>query len=40
MQQALDQLMALCDELEAKLQQSQSDGKKPMEAVVAHLAAA
>ncbi len=33
----VDQLMALCDELEAKLNQSQTDGAKLMEAVVAGL---
>ena len=36
----VDQLMALCDELEAKLDQSQTDGAKLMEAVVAGLAGA
>jgi len=33
----VDQLMALCDELEAKLKQSHTDGGKLMEAVVAEL---
>ena len=33
----VDQLMALCDELESKLNQSQTDGAKLMEAVVAGL---
>jgi type I restriction enzyme S subunit len=33
----LNQLMALCDELEAKLNQSHTDGAKLMEAVVAEL---
>ncbi len=32
-----DQLMALCDDLESKLKQSQTDGEKLMEAVVAEL---
>ena len=36
----VDQLMALCDELEAKLNQSQTDGAKLMEAVVAGLVGA
>ena len=34
------QLMALCNELEAKLNQSQTDGVKLMEAVVAELVGA
>jgi len=33
----VDQLMALCDDLESKLKQSQTDGEKLMEAVVAEL---
>jgi len=33
----VDQLMALCDELEAKLKQSQIDGAKLIEAVVGKL---
>ena len=36
----VDQLMALCDELEAKLNQSQTDGAELMEAVVAELVGA
>ena len=36
----VDQLMALCDELESKLNQSQTDGAKLMEAVVAELVGA
>ena len=36
----VDQLMALCDKLEAKLNQSQTDGAKLMEAVVAGLVGA
>ena len=36
----VDQLMSLCDELEAKLKQSQSDSKRLMEAVVRELVAA
>jgi len=36
----VDQLMALCDELEAKLKQSHTDGAKLMEAVVAELVGA
>ena len=36
----VDQLMALCDDLEAKLDQSQTDGAKLMEAVVAELVGA
>ena len=33
----VDQLMTFCDELESKLNQSQTDGAKLMEAVVAGL---
>jgi type I restriction enzyme S subunit len=33
----VDQLMALCDELEVKIEQSQTDGEKLMEAVVGEL---
>ncbi|MDO9517113.1 MAG: hypothetical protein Q7J10_03580 [Methanosarcinaceae archaeon] len=36
----VDQLLALCDELELKLKQSQTDGAKLMEAVVAGLVGA
>nr|AAU83219.1 putative restriction modification enzyme S subunit [uncultured archaeon GZfos27A8] len=36
----VDQLMALCDELEAKIEQSQTDGEILMEAVVHQLVAA
>jgi len=36
----VDQLMALCDELEARLVQAQTDGGKLMEAVVHHVLAA
>jgi type I restriction enzyme S subunit len=36
----VDQLMPLCDELEAKLDQSQTDGAKLMGAVVAELVGA
>ena len=35
----VDQLMALCDDLEAKLKQSQTDGEKLMAAVVHQLVA-
>jgi type I restriction enzyme S subunit len=35
----VDQLMALCDELEAGLVQAQTDGGKLMEAVVHHVLA-
>ena len=35
----VDQLMALCDELEAKLAQSQTDGAGLMEAVVGAIVA-
>jgi len=35
----VDQLMALCDELEAGLVQTQSEGGKLMEAVVHHVLA-
>jgi len=35
----VDQLMALCDELEAGLAQAQTDGGKLMEAVVHHVLA-
>ena len=35
----VDQLMTLCDELEAKLAQSQTDGAKLMEAVVGEMVA-
>ena len=35
----VDQLMALCDDLESKLKQSQTDGEKLMEAVVHQLVA-
>ncbi len=36
----VDQLMALCDELEAKIEQSQTDGEILMEAMVHQLVAA
>jgi len=36
----VDQLMALCDELEAGLVQAQTEGGKLMEAVVHHVLAA
>jgi len=36
----VDQLMALCDELEAGLVQAQTDGGRLMEAVVHHVLAA
>jgi len=36
----VDQLMALCDELEAGLAQAQTEGGKLMEAVVHHVLAA
>jgi len=35
----VDQLMALCDELEAGLVQAQTEGRKLMEAVVHHVLA-
>ena len=35
----VDQLMALCDQLEDQLQQSQTDGARLMEATVRHLSA-
>ena len=35
----VDQLMTLCDELEARLAQSQTDGAKLMEAVVGEMVA-
>lgn len=34
----MDELTALCDALETRLQQSQVDGERLMESVVAHLA--
>jgi type I restriction enzyme S subunit len=36
----VDQLMALCDQLESKLKQSQADSEKFMGAMVHHLLAA